>query len=342
MKYQNKTITKRKDRKNSWIIRFRYNNRQYAVYGKTQKDIVKKYKTKLKELKEPKQTIIKEYTLKEWYNEYMKLYKIGVVKDTTIRKDNFTFEKLKKFYNYKLKDITALQIQELISKQENDTPKKNIYLLLNAMLEKAYINDLVNKNIMKLVDKPKYKAKEKQALTKEEETNLINACKTHKQGNFILLCLYQGLRRGECLALKVNDIDFKNNTLRIDESINQHTNRTDTKNEQSNRTMPLFNKTKELLKDIIKNKNENDYIFDTSFDKVDKDLKSITEELKIKHITIHSLRHTFITRCQENNIPLFVVQKWVGHEKGSVVTTKIYTHLNKETENKYTNIINNI
>lgn len=36
-----------------------------------------------------------------------------------------------------------------------------------------------------------------------------------------------------------------------------------------------------------------------------------------------------------------VVQSWVVHAKGSIVTTKIYTHLNNETNIKYTNIINN-
>lgn len=339
MKYNNKTITKRKDRRNEWVLRFRKNNKQYAVYGHTQKETIKKYKLKLKELAEPKQQKIKEYTLKEWYKEFNQLYKKDKIKDTTQSKNDCTFKHIKPLHNYKLKDITILQVQKLLSDIEHKTVKKNIYILLNSLYEKAYINELVSKNIMKQVDKPKYKAKEKKALTKEQQKKFVTVCNAETYGTFYLICLFQGLRRGECKALKVNDIDLINNTLTIDESINEATTRTNTKNSQSNRVMPIFEQTKEILKTLIKGKNKNDFLFPDKLSRIVDNLNSISEKVKT-HITPTILRHTFITRCQENNIPLFVVQSWVGHERGSVVTTKVYTHLNKETNEKYTNIMN--
>lgn len=338
--YDGKTIQKRKDRKNSWYIRFYKNSRQITVYGKTQKEVIKNYKEAKKE--KPKQKP-KEFTLKQWFEKFIELYKTNKFTDTTIKANEYEFKKLKKIHNVPLKELNQFEIQEIINKIPHVTTRSRVFILLNAMLEKAYANDLIPKNIMKLVDKPKYKAKEKTALTQEEENMFVYACNQNYYGNYYLICLYQGLRKGEARALKVNDIDFKNNTLRIDESFNTHTTRTNTKNEQSNRIMPLFERTKNILQELVKGKNENDLIFNIGINKVDKALKDILKNTKIKkHITTHILRHTFITRCQENNIPLYVVQSWVGHEKGSVITTKIYTHLSNDANKKFVDIINNI
>lgn len=47
--------------------------------------------------------------------------------------------------------------------------------------------------------------------------------------------------------------------------------------------------------------------------------------------TIHSLRHTFITNCQDNRIPEHIIQNWVGHVIGSKVTKSVYTHIQEDT-----------
>ena len=103
--------------------------------------------------------------------------------------------------------------------------------------------------------------------------------------------------------------------------------------------MPLFDKTKVLLKELVKGKSKDDLIINIGVNRVDKALRDILKETKLK-LSTHILRHTFITRCQELNIPIFIIQSWVGHEKGSVVTTKIYTHLNKDTNKQYIDIFN--
>ena len=47
--------------------------------------------------------------------------------------------------------------------------------------------------------------------------------------------------------------------------------------------------------------------------------------------TLHSLRHTFTTRCAENNIAIKVTQKWVGHST-TEMTQNVYTHVNEDFE----------
>lgn len=338
MKYNGKTIFRRKNRKNTWYMRYRVNGKQYTVYGKTQKEVIANYN---KDKKEKESTnVFEKITLEKWFEEYLKLYKFNKVTETTILKTREDFKHLAKLYKKEITKITPIEIQSTLNNIKYPSARKNAYILINALMEKAFRNNLIKQNIVKLVDRPYYKPKENNALTKLEEKKFIEECSKYTSGDFYLLCLYQGLRKGECRALKVNDIDFELMTLRVDESLHRNTKRTNTKNIQSNRVMPIFNKSMEILKRNIINKSKDDLIFNIGVNKIDTDILKIQKESGIRKITNHSLRHTFITRCQERNIPLFVVQQWVGHEKGSVITTKIYTHLNNETNKKYVDIMN--
>lgn len=47
--------------------------------------------------------------------------------------------------------------------------------------------------------------------------------------------------------------------------------------------------------------------------------------------TIHSLRHTYATRCAENNVSRVVTQKWIGHSTVDM-TESVYTHVNNDFE----------
>ena len=340
LKYDNKTITKRKDRNNLWLIRYRKNGTQYTVYGKTQKECIKNYKLTKKNKENKKVIEIKDITLKEWYKNFLQLYKLNKVKETTIKALNYDFAKLKHIHNINIKELNAITIQNELNKIPYKSTRQRVHILLNSLFEKAVINELVSKNIIKLVEKPKYKATQKKALTKEEEKVFIKSCNNHKFGDYYLICLYQGLRKGEARALRVNDIDLINNTIRVDESLNTHTTDTTTKNLQSNRIIPLFENAKNILIKNMQNKSEKELIFKIGVNRVDKAIKEISKNANLKDVTTRTLRHTFITRCQEINIPLYIIQSWAGHEKGSVVTTKIYTHLNNDTNKKYAEFFN--
>lgn len=322
MKFKGKTIRKNK-KCNTWYTRIRINDQQIYISGKTQAECLKK----LKEYINDGYSNIKSPTLIEWYNKWFELFKKNKVKETTIYDYNKIIKKIPdNLLNKKIEKISSLEIIILLNSIQAERMKQKVYELLNALFEKAVDLDLIKKNILKIIEKPKHNVEKGIALNLEEQSIFINGCKNYKWGDLYLIILYQGLRIGEALALTIDDIEFNKKTLTINKAISEKGIITSTKNTQSNRIMPLFNPTIPILKKYnVKNR-----LFNFSYKTVASRLKDLLKKLKLKDISLHDLRHTFITNCKNNGIPEHIVQSWVGHQIGSKVTSTVYTHLTED------------
>ncbi len=339
MKYQGITIHK-SPYANTWFTRYRQNGIQHFISAKTQKECYNKLKKALQQSQQLELLNAKSTapTLLEWYNKWLSLYKIGKVKESTIYQYKQSLKKVNvTLQNKPVDTITLEEVITNLNSIKEERAKQLAYELLKALFRKAKDNNYIEANIIDKIDKPEHTRKNGKAFTYAEEEKLIKAFNNTKWGDFYLVMLYQGLRKGECLGLTIKDIDFKNNTLSINKAINRHNQIDTTKNEQSNRVMPLFNKTKEILN---KYKNTKGRIFNISYNQIDEHTNAIKKATGIKFST-KFMRYTFITRCSEQNIPEFVIQAWVGHKIGSKVTKQVYTKFNAEDNNKYINILNN-
>lgn len=341
MKYQGKTIQKTKN-SDTWYTRYRLNGKQYYISARTQKDCYNKLKKALTNSTNQILTIPaiqkKKPSLHEWYNKWIELYKLGKVKDTTILDYKKSLSYISNnLLNKEIDQITTIEIIELLNSIKAERQRQKVYELLYMIFDTAEKNDIIEKNLITKIDKPKHEKTNSQPLTYEQEEQFINVCKNVKHGDYFLLCLYQGLRKGECLAITNEDININNRTLNINKSINANNQVDTTKNKQSIRTMPLFDKSIELLKKYIDLKGR---VFNFS-PKIQKQTINLINKQLDFHVKTKDLRSTFITRCQENSIPEFIIQSWVGHRIGSKVTATVYTKSNKDVDNKYINILNN-
>lgn len=343
MKFNNITIRYREKQK-IWYCRIRINNKQVYISSKNQLECLKKLKLAVKERNTGIKEEIKNYNLLEWANKWLEIYKIKNTKqlrETTIKDYKRQFKYLEQYKNYKLNQITNIDIINLLNTIQFDRTKQKIYELLKQLFNKAKVNNLIKIDPMQDIEKPKYRAKEKIILSEHEEILFINKCKDFGiYGDFLLICLFEGLRRGECLAIKRNDIDFENKMLNIHASINQGTSDTSTKNIYSERVIPIFNNAYDIFKKY-KFVEPGERIFNFSPRVIDQHFQQLKTELNLK-ITIHSLRHNFITKLAENKIQENIIQKIVGHSKDSKVTSKVYTHIRNDAYLKAINEINKL
>jgi len=366
MTYQNKTI-KRHVRGN-WFARVRFGKKVISVYGKTKIDCYDKLKLVVDRIEQEKvissanrylekvnglipQNYIQvantqvmtenkqaqSFTLQEWFDEWLNSYKVGRVRPASITAFKRAFKNFEPLHNTDIKNISSLMLSKEMNKISGQGMKTQVCNLAQQMFKVAFNNRLIEFNPAGNFTMPKYKAVGKKiALTQEQEQKLIDLClKDPDQYAPFIVCCLQGLRKGEMLALRPNDLNFEQNTLRVDESYDEnYPDDLMTKNRDSMRTMPMFEITKQVLLKYA------DYppqerIFTSKTAVLYKRLAKLLKQSDLPKITIHELRHTFISRCHEKGIDEIIVQRWVGHAIGSAMTKAVYTHISNDTEKSY-------
>jgi len=361
MTYKNKTI--RRHRRGNWWTRFYHEGKQYSIYGRTQLDcygklkiivdrleqesIIAKAEQYLQKLNHPRHQIVTQavaeppqakFTLIQWFDEWLASCKAGTVRLQSQKNYRYAFQKMKSLHDTPLTEITNLTLSKVISsivcsKQTHD----NIRSILKQMFAVAHNNKLIDNNPTLNLPKPNGTPKKKrQALTPEQEQRFIETALTDTKYEPLLICLLQGVRKGEMLAIRPNDLDFDRNTLRIDESYDeQNPQDLQTKNADSNRTMPMFELTRKLLTKY-KDHEPTQRIYEKHTSaKMYKALRELQELADLPKFCIHELRHTFITRCHEKKIDEMITQRWVGHQVGSRMTKAVYTHISHNAELEY-------
>lgn len=337
MKIKGITIHKTKNC-NTWYTRYRDNGKQYFISAKTQKECYNKLKEQLNIISKEKKP--KHYTLQSWYEKWIELFKINKVKNSSLESYKSLMKNIPlKILNKNIKLITSIEIQETLHKIDKERQREKVFIFLKDIFTKAYKHKIIQEDIFDTLEKPKHIKKKGKALNLQEQTAFINACKNSNCGDFFLIVLYQGLRKGEAMAILKRNIDFTYNTLSINKSVNRHNQLYTTKNIYSDRTMPLFKPTIEILKNYNQ-LNTDERLFKFNPKTLQENFKIILKNAGLTNdIRIHDLRHTFITNCKNSNIPEHIVQSWVGHQIGSKVTSSIYTHIDNNISNINANIL---
>lgn len=215
-------------------------------------------------------------TLSEWFEEYLKLYKEGKVKETTVYRIRQTFSPCKKNIvgMMKLQDIRAIHIQQLINElDEKGFTYGTIRLLkslLNEMFRKAVGNGYMLINPCDAVVMPRKVTYEARFLTEQEQEMFLEVAKEYYHYDIFCACLSFGGRIGEVLGLKWSDIDFENKTLHIQRTLHYskvkedepcHFFFTSPKTETSDRKIPLLPETEAILKRVRKKQLRNRMLY---------------------------------------------------------------------------------
>ncbi len=115
----------------------------------------------------------------------------------------------------KLTDLTPIQLQKYYTKlQKLDKPLSNrsilhIHIVLQEALDRAMKWGLLNRNVAKLVDPPRAKNVQFTVWTQKEAAKFLNACREGRYYIVFLLAIMTGMRKGEVLGLRWQNVDFE-------------------------------------------------------------------------------------------------------------------------------------
>ena len=182
------------------------------------------------------------------------------------------------------------------------------------------------------ITSPKIPKRLPKVISSDEIKTILKNNMTIKEKAVFELLYATGLRVSELVNLEIKNIDLKNNLIKT------------TGKGSKERFVPVGKKAKAALNEYLK---QRELILKTGFGSNHKENsifindngKKITRqwvynfikkqgELIHKHISPHTIRHSFATHLLENGADLRAVQELLGHS--SVVTTQLYTHISKK------------
>lgn len=257
-----------------------------------------------------------------------------------------------------LSDVKPLHCQKIFSDMADEGYRTTtIYqtrIALFNMLEFAKENDIIRynpckKSVKSDMGKPSQK---KEALTLDVQKKFLEYAKGQSYENQYRFILQTGLRTGELVGLKWEDIDFPNKTLKIQRSMEYRYSVGEwrigePKSKSGYRTIPLTDEAIEILK-LQKEKNRKIKVIPMEWSAFvflcrkgtpvknstyDTALFKICDKAQINHFSMHVLRHTFATRCIEASMKPKTLQMLLGHSNIGI-TMNLYVHTTEEEKKK--------
>lgn len=312
--------------------------------------------------------------LDEWWGFYQKEIKRSSISSLTGNVDE-----LRSIFaiNVKIRNIDARYIQNFFNNLKVTRSKlERFKSILNLSFDYALSLDYIKDNSARRAKLPKvvktiddYQKTAKKFLEDTELEKLIEELyrrpNTYRLALLAEFMVYNGCRIGEAIAIKPENINFKNKTIDIHGTLDKTVGytkgeKTTTKTSASWRTVAMSDKEIDILHKMIdlneltKNTNPNyvdlGYIFVTkngipiqnnSFNTA---IRSANQRLNVpidKHLTSHIFRHTLVSRLAEYNIPLKAIMQRVGHSD-SKTTLKIYTHVTQKMEANVVKLLNTL
>lgn len=235
------------------------------------------------------------------------------------------------------------QFQEFISPIKlNDADFNNIQSFMNYLVKerqvsastqnqainalKCYFENMLGwETLTYKIERPRKETRLPKVLSEQEVLRMIQV--THNIKHKMIICaLYSaGLRKGELLNLRKEDLSFDKNIIFVRGGKGK-----------KDRTTVLSENLKKLLQVYFSEYRPNYWLLESTRRKpysgssISKVVSKAAKEANINRvITPHMLRHSFATHLLEQGLDLRYIQQLLGH--GSSKTTEIYTHVSTKS-----------
>jgi len=182
-------------------------------------------------------------------------------------------------------------------------------------------NKFFGKNPVSISGLYKLNNNKERILKSYEEEKLLNSCNSYLR-NIIICALNTGMRKGEIISLKWDNINVNNNVITL-EQINTKSNKA--------RRIPINSTMRKMFLELRLQSIGNEFVFLNSNrkpylrqDSLNRIFYKALEKANIKGLRFHDLRHTSATRMIESGANIVAVSRILGH--ADLKTTMRYAH----------------
>ncbi len=227
---------------------------------------------------------------------------------------------------------------------ERDIRTYLLHLIEDKHFGPAYVNQVFNAlrflyvELYKMpftignIPRPHKERKLPTVLSQDEVLHIFDAVDNLKHKTILMLIYSAGLRVGESVRLKIEDIDSQRKLIHLRGG----------KGKKDRYTL-LSNVMLEQLRMYYKEYKPKEYLFEGAEGRRHLSERSVQHVFERavkstsvrKSVSVHSLRHSFATHLLENGTDLRYIQEILGHSSSK--TTEIYTHVSKKTLGKIVN-----
>ncbi|MEW8958893.1 MAG: site-specific integrase [Moorella sp. (in: firmicutes)] len=347
--------------------------KRVTYYGKTKKEVFDKLAKAKAELQQGTFVEPTRVTFGEWLQVWLEEYKKPAVRpstwvsyEQTIR--NHIQPSLGHILLQQLKphQLQRLYNQKLAEGLSNRTVRL-IHVVAHAALKQAVKNGLIARNVAEATSPPGVKKREIRVLTLEEQHRFLEAAKGERLYTAFLLALASGVRLGELLGLRWQDVNWERGGISVNQALQRvrgkpgEKSRLDflpPKTSAGRRFIPLPEEAIKALKrwKVFQTEErlkagplyeDNGLVFTTEIGKpIDprnllRTFYCIVKRAGMEHFNFHALRHTFATRLLELGEHPKVVQELLGDSQITVVLDT-YSHVLPTIKEQAAAKLNNI
>lgn len=277
-------------------------------------------------------------TFKVYAEEWFRTYKEPILKPTTLKgyRSNLKTHLYPAFGEKPLNEISTDDVQRFLNEREGlaRNTVHTMFVLLSEIMDSAYEDRLIPAN-------PARSRRLTIASTKKQVRDALSPIQLQQiisdisekledgtERRMMALLLFTGMRRGEVLGLRWEDIDFDAKLIRVKRAVSYPTNQplvSTPKTRSGNRVIPLDDQ----LAAFLKPRGSEGFIIGG-----DKPLTQMVLRRVLRHInakvdmfgaTPHVFRHSYLSAMVEAGVDPKTVQQIGGHSN-ITTTLNIYAH----------------
>ena len=339
-----------------------------SVLGKTQAEVKEKLKKAMNDAQKVDFTKSGKYTVGIWMDEWFEnVAKIKVRASSHQTYRGYIDNHIKpNIGNIPIEKLTTMDLQKFYRKlltkgrveriEAKDQPKglsaktvRNINQVISSAMDLAVAQKIIPANPTNACALPKIEHQEMQTIPAEQLQAFLQEAKATGVYEMYYIELATGLRRGELLGLKWQDIDWKNGVIKVRRQVARvdgQIKEAPLKTKNSYRAVSISPQAIEVLREQ-KRKTNDTYVFPSpnggpiSPDSVNNMLKRVLERAGIPKVRFHDLRHTFATIALQNGVDIKTVSGMLGHFSAGF-TLDTYAHVTTSAQKEAAQTMGNV